>query len=135
MPPNAARLCWLPVAATLVLPLAGCGSPRDKALLLKDWEEVCVPLDIRTFRSLDEALAEKGYGNVMASDLKLVFLYRESQFDGGTGPGIIVYSDESGVPASTAFTKMRVWQFYEAALADPSAGGIHVNPDAPDKNP
>ncbi|HPA78004.1 MAG TPA: hypothetical protein PLT67_07615 [Kiritimatiellia bacterium] len=123
---------WLFVVTAL---LAGCGGSKDKSMLLKDWDSVFVPLGIETLTSMDDALKEKGIGNVKSSDMKLVFTYMDSEFSDGIGPGAIVYSDIYAVPPRTMFMEMRVWQCYEAILNDPRAKGIHVNPDAPNKKP
>lgn len=123
------------LAISLVVFISGCGGSGDKALLLKDWDKVYLPLDIQTLRSMDEALKEKGYGNVKTADMKIVFTYRPAKFNDALGPAVVVYSDVYSVPTGMIFTEMRVWQCYEAVLADPAAQGICVNPDAPGKNP
>lgn len=115
--------------------LCSCSGNRDTSLLLKDWEDVCLPIDPVTLLSMDEALKEKGYGNVMVSDSKIVFKYASADFNGVTEQGIVVYSSERDVPEGNSYIKMRVWSCYEAAIADEKSAGILVNPGVSTKNP
>ncbi|HCD38890.1 MAG TPA: hypothetical protein DEQ77_09305 [Candidatus Omnitrophica bacterium] len=132
--PGAITIFLLPLAL-LIMNMIGCMGNQGKALLLKDWEYVCVPIAPTSLLSLDEALKEKGYGNVMSSDLKIAFTYQDAPFEGETASGIVVYSSEHAVPSNTVYMKMRVWSFYELALDDEKAAGIYVNPNVSGKNP
>lgn len=131
---NRGRAILLLSIVLFSMSMTGCAGNPDKALLLKDWEYVCVPITPQSLLSLDEALKEKGYGNVMSSDLKIAFTYLDAQFDGKTASGIVVYSSEHAIPSNTVYMKMRVWSFYELALNDEKAAGIYVNPNVSNKN-
>lgn len=115
--------------------IASCGVPKDKALLLKDWESVYVSVDPKTIVLMDEVLKEKRIGNVYSSESKIVFTTMESVFNDGEGPGVVVYSDLYSVPSGAIFIEMRVWQCYEAVLEENAVKGIHVNPGVSNKNP
>jgi len=107
--PGAITIFLLPLAL-LIMNMIGCMGNQDKALLLKDWEYVCVPIAPTSLLSLDP-------------------------FEGETASGIVVYSSEHAVPSNTVYMKMRVWSFYELALDDEKAAGIYVNPNVSGKNP
>lgn len=102
---------------------AGCGRERNPAMSLQLFETVYVPIDPASFLSLDQALADKGYGHVMASDMKTTYRYHEGY--------LIVYTDVAFIPSGTSVQPMRVRQCYEAVLADEQAQGLYVNPDVP----
>lgn len=130
---NRNTMCLCALAWTVWM--SGCGGPKDKSLLLKDWESVCVAIDPATLLAMNNAVQEKGVGNVKSSDVNLVFKHMDSEFKDESGPGVIVYSGVDSVPSGAMFVEMRVWQCYEAVLADDEASGIHVNPGAPGMNP
>lgn len=106
----------------------GCRGGGDNGLRLKDMDRVYVALDPATMASLNEALAAKGYGNVRASDMKMVFTYADARFRDGRGPAVAVFTAPGKMAYQTIYTEMRVWQCYEAVLADAKAKGICVNP-------
>jgi len=91
---------------------------------LKSLEKVYVPLLSESMRSLDDALAEKGYGNVMSSDFKPRFRHLDYDF----GPAVVAYSAGDWVEHESFFQPMSLTQWLEAALADSEAKGIIINP-------
>jgi hypothetical protein len=77
--------------------------------------------------SLDDALAEKGYGNVTSSDLKPKFEHFETSF----GPAVVAYSSSDWVERESLFAPMSVTQWLEAALDDAEAKGVVIDPGHP----
>jgi hypothetical protein len=114
-------------------PLAERNGMRENAALrppdvpveaLKSLEKVYVPLLPESMRSLDDALAKKGYGNVMVSDFKPRFRHLDYDF----GPAVVAYSAGDWVEPMSFFQPMSLTQWLEAALADSEAKGVIINP-------
>ena len=120
----------LPYPAVIILSLlllSGCG-PQNKALNLADWERVYVPVDPATLMNTGPSdPSEVGRVPANASDIEPVFVFEQASFNDGSGPAAVIYSAEEVIPPNTAYMEMRVWQAYEAVLADEKAAGIYVN--------
>jgi hypothetical protein len=99
-------------------------APDVPVQALKTLEKVYVPLQPESMASLDKALADKGYGNVMASDFQPVFRHLDYDF----GPAVVAYSSGDWVETQSLFQQMSLTQWLEAALADTEAKGIIINP-------
>lgn len=117
-----------------VILVASCGGPKDKAMLLQEWEYVFLPLDPETMKSMGGVTPDTA-GSAKVSDVKFVYQYADSTFNDGKGPAIILYSSEIEVPPGSTFTKMRVWQAYEIIIQDEKAAGMHVNYNSSRKLP
>lgn len=91
---------------------------------LSSLEKVYVPLRASSLQSLDNALADKGYGNVMSSDFEPHFETIETDI----GPAIVAYSSADWVESSTLFQPMSLTQWLDAALSDEASKGIIINP-------
>lgn len=126
-----ARIVSLSILALAVL-LPACGK-RDGpvARRLRPLKELYVPLPTSSLLSMDKALAEKGIGNVMASDFKPQFQHWEWKRKEGNVLAIGVYTQRAAVPRDTAFMPMSPVQFLRAALADPEAPGVLFDPGTP----
>lgn len=90
-------------------------------------EKVYVPILGSSMQSLDDALEQKGYGNVKGSDFKPQFRHADTDF----GPAVVAYSSSDWVDREHLFQPMSVTQWLEAALADDSARGVIINPGHP----
>jgi hypothetical protein len=115
------------VALLSVMCLAGCAD-GNSAMKLKKTSTVYIPLAPASFESLDQALAEKGYGNVVAGDLKHKYLYGTAVFDGKTCTVILAYTEEQFIPSGTTYQPMSASQWLKVAVADESCEGIAFNP-------
>lgn len=87
-------------------------------------EKVYVLLSPSSLQSLDDALADKGYGNVKSSDFKPQFETTATEL----GPAITAFSSADWILPSLMFQPMTVTQWLEAALADDNAAGVIINP-------
>lgn len=94
---------------------------------LSKLQKVFVPMSPASLLSLDEALEEKGYGNVKGSDLKPQFEYLETRF----GPALVVYTTTDWLESSSMFQPMSFTQAIEVALEDATARGLLLNPGHP----
>jgi len=94
---------------------------------LASLEKVYVPLSGKSLLSLDDALAERGYGNVKSSDFRPQFEYVDARF----GRAVVAYSSGDWVPGESLFQPMSVTQWLEAALSDAEAAGVVINPGHP----
>jgi hypothetical protein len=109
-------------------PVAQASEPENPSVeALGSLEKVYVPLQAESMLSLDDALAEKGYGNVTSSDFKPRFELFETEF----GPAVVAYSSSDWVEPESLFAPMSVTQWLDAALADPEAQGVVINPRHP----
>jgi hypothetical protein len=90
-------------------------------------EKVYVPILGKSMASLDDALEEKGYGNVKGSDFKPQFEYADTGF----GPALVAYSSGDWMDSHSFFLPMSVTQWLEAALSDDEAHGAVINPGHP----
>lgn len=115
----------------LVILLPACGT-RDGpvARRLRPLKELYVPIQTASLLSMDKALAEKGIGNVMASDFKPQFQFWEWKRPEGDVLAIGAYTHRDIMPAG-AFLTMTPVQFLETALADPEVPGVLFNPRTP----
>ena len=125
------RALTLPLLAT-VLFLPACGK-RDGpvARRLRPMKELYIPIRTSSLLSMDKALAEKGIGNVMTSDLKPQFQLWEWKRKEGSVLAIGVYTRQTTLPKEGAFLTMTPVQFLEAALADPESPGVLFDPGTP----
>ena len=90
-------------------------------------EKVYVPLRAESMFSLDDALAQKGYGNVTGADFEPKFEHFETPF----GPAVVAYSTSEWIASQSMFAPMSVTQWLDAALADSGAQGVVINPGHP----
>lgn len=125
------RLLSLTILASILI-LPACGR-RDGpvARRLRPLKEVFVPVRTSSLLSMDKALAEKGIGNVMASDLKPQFQYWEWKRKEGNVLAIGVYTQRAALPREGAFLTMSPVQFLQTAMDDPEVNGILFNPNTP----
>lgn len=124
------RILSLSVLALVAL-LPACGK-RDGpvARRLRPLKELYVPVQTASLLSMDKALAEKGIGNVMASDFRPQFQFWEQKRPEGDILAIGVYTHRDSMPEG-AFLTMTPVQFLETALADPEVPGVLFNPRTP----
>ena len=94
---------------------------------LASLDKVFVPISGKSLLSLDDALAEKGYGNVKGSDFRPQFEHADTRL----GPAVVAYSSGDWVPSESLFQPMSVTQWLEAALSDTAASGAVINPGHP----
>jgi len=90
-------------------------------------DKVFVPLDPASLQSLDDALEQKGYGNVKGSDFVPRFHYVEASF----GPAVVAYTNTGWIASQSMYQPMTVTQWLEASLDDEAAGGAVINPGHP----
>jgi hypothetical protein len=88
-------------------------------------ERVYVPIEAGSLLSLTQAFEEKEYGEVTVDDFKRQFVYADLPF----GPALVAYSTEDGVPESALIEPMSVTQWLRAALDDPTASGVVLDPN------
>ena len=117
----------------MLLCFAGCADSSVPAKL-KRISTVYVPLEPESYESLDKALGEKGYGNVVASDLEPKYMYGTAVLDGKARTVILAYTDEQFIPSGTTYQPMSASQWLEVAIADESSEGVAFNPgqESPD---
>ena len=115
----------------LVILLPACGK-RDGpvARRLRPLKELYVPIHTASLQSMEKALAEKGIGNVKASDFKPQFQFWEQKRPEGDILAIGVYTHRDTMPEG-AFLTMTPVEFLESALADPEVPGVLFNPRTP----
>lgn len=94
---------------------------------LRTLEKVYVPLLPGSMDSLDDALANKGYGNVNASDFRPRFEHVATEL----GPAVVAYSSGDWIERESLFQPMTVHQWLEAALEDLEAQAVIINPGHP----
>jgi hypothetical protein len=87
-----------------------------------------VPIKGESFLSLQQALAEKGYGNVTASDFKPVFVYEQAKTPQKEITATVVYTAEDAIPANTTFFTMPLRQFVQAVMDDSQSQGAVFDP-------
>lgn len=116
------NLTTLILTVFLSLSLMACDT--NKAMNLKNWDKVYVLIEPS---SLDLGITPDQAGTSKVEDIKMKYVYAETNFGKVTGPALIVYSDLSSVPKGSVYMAMRVWQSYDAAIKDEKAIGIHVN--------
>jgi hypothetical protein len=107
----------------------GCSEPDPTTRAIKTlsgFSKVYVPIEAASLLSLQSALEDKGYGNVMAGDLKRQFVYSEASF----GIGLVAYSSEAFIPESALFEPMSVTQWLTYARDDAKAMGVVLDPDS-----
>jgi hypothetical protein len=91
---------------------------------LSSLETVYVPLKASSLQSLDNALADKGYGNVTASDFQPQFETVTTEF----GAAVIAYSSSDWIASNSMFQPMSLTQWLDAALAEDASEGVIINP-------
>jgi hypothetical protein len=116
-------LVFLLLAASALACSTGGSSPIEA---LEGLEAVYVPIDPASMLSLNDALADKGYGNVTVDDFKRKYVLHSTSF----GSAVVAYSDESQVPPETLFEPMSVTSWLERALAEETAAGVVLDPGA-----
>ena len=94
---------------------------------LSSLEKVYVPVNAASMHSLDDALADKGYGNVKSSDFKPRFETVTTEF----GEAVTAYSSSDWIAPSSMFQPMSLTQWLEAALSYDGAEGVIINPGHP----
>ena len=116
------RHVLLAVPALLILGCATGPSVEDVAVeKLSPLPELYVALRGETFASLDEALAEKGYGNVTAADLKPKPVVAGDRT-------YLLYADEAAIPAETTYMPMTPAEAIALSKDAMDAIGVVIEP-------
>ncbi len=101
---------------------AACGGGGGEAARWRSAGKVYAAMDVAAFyANMQKALVTQGYGEVTINNSPPVYLLREG--------GVMVYLSESAVPASSSYVPLTPHQAAEAALKQPGATGLCVEPD------
>jgi hypothetical protein len=90
-------------------------------------EKLFVPLATASLQSLDDALEQKGYGNVKSADFAPKFQHVETSF----GPAVVAFTSTEWIASQSMYQPMSVTQWLEASLGDEAAKGVIINPEHP----
>ncbi|MBN2711012.1 MAG: hypothetical protein JXR97_01060 [Planctomycetes bacterium] len=92
----------------------------------KDGEQIFLPAF--GIESLNQALKEKGYGNVKAQDFKPKYLYVEQEQNGKTYIFLTCFTDSSLIKPGFTFMTINPDTLLEQALYDSNCDGLYFNP-------
>lgn len=111
-------------------------APPKASLKRADFDnlwKVYVEVDgVAMMLSVQQAVATKGYGEVMANDVKLGFKqYRVANSQGGESKVGFLYTDEDRIGPGTTYAPMSLMQALRAGANDPRIEEILVNPHQP----
>ena len=102
-----------------------------------DLKTLNVPIKVESLLSLDKALAQKGYGEVTASDFKPVYVCEPKKIKGHEAPAQIAFTDLEKFRAyarahydlgGTAHIPMTLHQLVKATLGDDVSAGVVFDP-------